>query len=599
MDETRTARGKRSVAKKSGTKKKKKERAEEHPFVKLSSRLQEAEAACRAKFQSVSGFEITRKREDDPEKSFQDLMTELTALEEEMVAMLNGLEVAEVGDLVDSIISLLEAGSVNFFGGTRGKVAGTLVNTAARRALCRKSWDDDDDDDESKDGSGSCTRRTTSSEAGESGAGKENGGAAAEKVTEKGVEKPAEKSPPSDQHTIGDLVNAYVDAGLVILCPQLWRPARDGQHEVLAKLLAGKPWTVDEPGGAGQGYTSALQVACAAGHVECVQLLLKAGAIFRDADWQVGIARPPSPTPTPCPCPAPMHLMALSLLTPTFTPMPNRQVPPKPFVCTSMLTGGGYYDAGGAPRGILYFQSASLPKRRVHRQTYIYILNLLLESATFCEGQTDIDMVSNTKFAMENVEPPPAAEDVTILPIADVARLKLPTPPPVAPRGGVSGATPRYGVSGATPRAGGVSGATPRVGSGYGVSGATPRAGAVSGATPRVGSGYGVSGATPRVGAGYGVSGATPRVGGATPRTGSTPHYMMGFGSDPVATAVGGKTPRDGAVGKSTPRERRSNSPRRGGASPSKGVASATPRNGVRPLSAPPSKGVGRATPRA
>ena len=75
---------------------------------------------------------------------------------------------------------------------------------------------------------------------------------------------------------------------------------------------------------------SALQVAIAGGYTECVKLLLDKGAVFRDSDWQS---------------------------------------PPRPFVCTSMLTGAGYFDQGGAPRGLLYYQPSSLPKRRIARST--------------------------------------------------------------------------------------------------------------------------------------------------------------------------------------------------------------------------------------
>ena len=46
-----------------------------------------------------------------------------------------------------------------------------------------------------------------------------------------------------------------------------------------------------------------------------------------------------------------------------------------------------------APRGILYFQPSKFPKRRIARETYIVILDKLLEHATFCEGKPDHDMV--------------------------------------------------------------------------------------------------------------------------------------------------------------------------------------------------------------
>lgn len=501
------------VAKKPAKKKKTRPVAEEHPFLKATAQLREAEKSCRAKFQSVSGFEITRKM-DDEEKGFRDLMAELQAVEEHIVGVIANLDAHEVGDHIEQLISLLDAGGAGFFAGTRGRAAGVLVQTAARKALCRKQEGDDDDDDDQ-------ASTSTNSHQADSPRGDERGGDAA-----------------VSQATVADLVAAYVDAGLVVLCYQLWRPARDGDHKTLALLLARDPYTVDEPGRAGQGFTNALQVACAGGHVECVQLLIKHGAVFRDADWQS---------------------------------------PPRPFVCASMLTGTGYFDGGGAPRGILYFQSASLPKRRIARETYIFIIDLLLEQAAFCEDNADREMLGNTRFAMLNVDPPAPAEDITILP----AWVPPPDPAAAQAEGKVGGATPRDKVGGATPRYGHsmVGGATPRYEAGAAVGKATPRGynSTVSSATPRLGRGVSAPGKvgsnTPRE---KGVGGATPRygVGAATPR--------MGRGVTSPAK-VGGATPRE-RVGGATPREKSG-----GGATPCLGrgvsapgkVSSATPRDGV------------------
>ena len=74
-------------------------------------------------------------------------------------------------------------------------------------------------------------------------------------------------------------------AGYLAVCIQLWVPARDGDASELARLLELSPFTLDEPGRDGQGFTNALQVACVNGHVDTVRLLLEAGALFRDADW--------------------------------------------------------------------------------------------------------------------------------------------------------------------------------------------------------------------------------------------------------------------------------------------------------------------------
>jgi hypothetical protein len=523
-----------------GKKKKKKQQRPvpaDHALVKLLPSLKEAERKVRAKFESVSGFQISRPRED--EETFGELMEKLQAIEEQVVQMIDGLSQFEVGELVTWIIPLLDAGSVDFLAGTR-RQEGLQVRTAARKALCRRdSWDDEEEEEEHSDGSS------------------ENGSSRSQDASPSTAKEPKKMTEKESQYTIGHLVAAYADAGLIVMRSQLWGPARDGDHLALTALLALDPWTVDEPGRVGEGFTSALQVACAGGHVECVEVLLKHRAIFRDKDWQST---------------------------------------PRPFVCASMLTGAGYYDGGKPPGGILHFQSSSLPKRRVARETYVYIIDRLLEEATFCEPG-DREMLCNTRFAMLNVDPPPLVEGSGTL-VCPPYTPPLPPPVPDAPR--VAAATPRYmagtgahvgsavgsAVAGATPRDGGVGRATPR-GPGFNplgrgvsppmrganVGGSTPREGRMSAgvgrvghATPREGGG-GVGHRTPRevtVSSGA-VGSRTPRdlVSSATPRLGrgvSTP-VVGGSASSPAllhsisASRVAAATPREASkVGGATPR---------------------------------------------
>ena len=275
-------------------------------LLELLPLLREAEHTCRSKFQSISGYQITRSTSESI--SLADSLRECEALEAETAAILDGMPHTDVAELTVPIAQLLDAGSHNFFSGSR-RAQGKLVMAAARRALCRRAGGDD----------------------GATAAGIEDT-VMDDALSETASASTSSRTPPqqalraeADQLRIENLLSAFANASYLCLCVQLWVPARDGDYSTLSKLLDLEPWTLDEPGRQGQGFTSALQVACAGGNVECVDLLLKHGAIFRDADWQF---------PTP-----------------------------QPFVCTSMLTGAGYFDQGGAPRGILYFQPSSFPKR--------------------------------------------------------------------------------------------------------------------------------------------------------------------------------------------------------------------------------------------
>ena len=498
-------------------------------LLELLPQLKELEKQCRSRFQTISGYQINRSTSEST--TLTDLLRELEALECEVASLLDGFQQADIADIAVPIAQLLDAGSHDFFSGSR-RGQGKLVMSAARRALCgRKGGGAGDDEGEEGDDDVSVSDAQSDVMA-TSPKDEEGAPLAAPKE---------QRESAADQLRVENLIAAFASAGYLALCMQLWRPARDGDHATLARLLELAPWTVDEPGRQGQGCTNALQVACAAGHVECVDLLLRAGAVFRDADWQ--------------------------------------QPTPHPFVCSSMLTGAGYFDDRGAPRGILYFQPSSFPKRRIARATYVHICDMLLERAAFCEGQADREvstsgaaaqdaasrprlilpcsfvpctaespwrlvsrqMVVNTRFAMLSVEPPPLPPGVIACPPYVPPPKPIPAPAADAPgqhtarARGVSAATPRGGVASATPRngtTGGVSAATPRSGSagglGRGMSPVRSTTGAsrVGGATPRDGLSRAMSG---------GVGGRTPRdsVGRATPRGGTT---------------VGGRTPRMGAL---------------------------------------------------
>ena len=418
-------------------KKKKKKKAtaktaspEQLRFLQLLPQLKELEQTCRGKFQSISGFQVARSTSE--QTSLTDLLHELEALECEVAGLLDGFEQPDIADIAVRVAQLLDAGSHDFFAGTR-RGQGKLVMNAARRAICGGkgggSPGDEEDDDEGEDDISDVQSDVPGSQAED-----DEGSASPPKEQREQSESAAE------QLRVENLVSAFASAGYLALCMQLWAPARDGDHETLERLLALDPWTVDEPGRQGQGCTNALQVACAAGHVQCVELLLKAGAIFRDCDWQ-------HPTP-------------------------------HPFVCTSMLTGGGYFDAMGAPRGILHFQPSSFPRRRIARETYVHICDLLLEQATFCEGNADRDMLTQTRFALLSVEPPPLPLGVIACP--PYVPPPKPVPAPVAAPADAPGqhtARARGGVAAATPRnnTGGVASATPRSSFAHSMAAALPR----------------------------------------------------------------------------------------------------------------------------
>ena len=254
-------------------------------FLKLLPALKEAERQMRAnrgRFAS-GGYQISRSTSEDI--SVTEMMAELEAAEAKVAERLDALRYSEVAPIAPAIAALLEQGSSDFFQGSR-RDAGKFA-VAARRALCRKRDDVDGADGEDE---------------------------AADK------EELARKAAAAETSTLSQLVSAFASEGYIACCWQLWAPARDGDAAALAELLKRDPWTVDEPGRSAQGYTNALQVACAGGHVDCVELLLKHGAIFRDADWQR---------------------------------------PPRPYVCTAMLQGAGYFDAPPPPTGASFTTSPS------------------------------------------------------------------------------------------------------------------------------------------------------------------------------------------------------------------------------------------------
>ncbi len=182
------------------------------------------------------------------------------ALEEEVARALESLPASAITEILPTVATLLDTGSNDFFRGTRG-TAGMRVHSAARGALARVSDD-----------------VTASSSS-------------------------AEDAVVSEVNIMHRHVSALTAAGYLALCVHLWVPARDGDAAELRRLLSLDPWTVDEPGRDGQGYTNALQVACAMGHVECVRILLDCGAIFRDADFQPEVCRAPVSAPVSAPAP--------------------------------------------------------------------------------------------------------------------------------------------------------------------------------------------------------------------------------------------------------------------------------------------------------
>ena len=220
--------------------------------------------------------------------------------------------------------------------------------------------------------------------------------------TDEGRVGTAEDIAVAEVNSMTRQVTALTSAGYLACCIQLWVPARDGDADELARLLELNPWTVDEPGREGQSYTNALQAACANGHAECVMHLLDAGAIFRDADWHID-----------------GH---------------------KPYVCATMLSNAGYTlpPVGQA--------AGSAERSRVPRETFVQIIDMLLAPSTsFCGGQGDIDLLTETKEFMNSVEPPAegAVEAAGVTAeegLAVVAGAPVPAPAPAAGGAAAEGA---------------------------------------------------------------------------------------------------------------------------------------------------------------
>jgi hypothetical protein len=105
-------------------------------FLSLLPQLRAAERNCRARYKSVSGYEVNRSTSET--LSLGDALRDLEQLEQEVATILNEFEQSEVADLAVAIAQLLDAGSHDFFSGSR-RTQGKFVMTAARRALCRQS----------------------------------------------------------------------------------------------------------------------------------------------------------------------------------------------------------------------------------------------------------------------------------------------------------------------------------------------------------------------------------------------------------------------------------------------------------------------------
>ena len=170
--------------------------------------------------------------------------TALDSMEVQVAAVLDAMTASGIVDVLPMVAALLEEGSNDFFCGTRG-TAGMRVHMAARAALARASDD----------------------------------------IWDAPVAS-VEEALTREMNTMHAQVSTLTGAGYLALCMHLWIPARDGNVDELRRLLSLHPWTLDEPGRDRQGYTNALQVACASGHLECVRILLECGALFRDADFR-------------------------------------------------------------------------------------------------------------------------------------------------------------------------------------------------------------------------------------------------------------------------------------------------------------------------
>ena len=230
-------------------KKKKKKKAAKAPeqiehtpdqlrLLELLPLLKETERKCRERYQSISGYQINRSTSEAI--SLGDLLHELQALEAEAAALLDALDHSEVADLAVYVAQLLDAGSHGFFSGSR-RSQGNMVLTAARRALCRRSAKDEEGE-EGDDESQSSGSHTSHKE-----------GEASRERAEASEQRRLAAESEEQQLRVENLVSAFAAAGLLVLCVQLWAPARDGNHAALARLLEMRPWTVDEPGRQGQG----------------------------------------------------------------------------------------------------------------------------------------------------------------------------------------------------------------------------------------------------------------------------------------------------------------------------------------------------------
>ena len=113
----------------------------------LMAKLCACEQVCRQRYRAISGY--TRERTTSESVSFGDLMQELSGLEQTVAAALGGLDETEVAGLAPAIATLLDAGSADFFSGSR-RAQGRVVMSAARKALCRKSGGDEDDEEEGR-----------------------------------------------------------------------------------------------------------------------------------------------------------------------------------------------------------------------------------------------------------------------------------------------------------------------------------------------------------------------------------------------------------------------------------------------------------------
>ena len=126
---------------------------EQMRLLELLPLLRDAEQRSRGRYQSISGYQLNRSTSES--MSLTDSLRELNALEVEVASLLDGLDQPEVAELTVHIAQLVDAGSSDFFSGSR-RADGKLVMLAARRALCRRgsakaAGDEDDADDADED----------------------------------------------------------------------------------------------------------------------------------------------------------------------------------------------------------------------------------------------------------------------------------------------------------------------------------------------------------------------------------------------------------------------------------------------------------------